>query len=96
MLPSPFSCLAADHCSITICYCIELCKPSLQKWVEDAGPLYLSKKSRPAAVLSHVFHCLLHLPAPAVPGTMHRSTAKQTNTNESAKRLIMFFFLSLP
>lgn len=90
---------------------MELCRPlqtkhrtSLQKHVEDAGPLYRSKKSRStSSSFITWFLSLLHLPTPAVPGTMHRSSrhlseaqpSKHTQTSPCQEADI-FLSLSLP
>lgn len=95
MLHSAFSCLAAAHWSIIICYYMELCKLSTRQayrsgWRMQGPFTYPKSQDQAAAVLSQVFLSLLDLPTPAVPRhhvqklkASIRSTAKQTHTQIS-------------
>lgn len=106
MLPSPFSCLAADYWSITICYYIELCRPLQTKLTEMGGgwratlPIHKVKTSSSLVTCVPLSACgisppqLCQAPCTEDQGIYQKYSQANTHTNKSAKRLIMFFSLS--
>lgn len=109
MLHSPFSCLAAAHRSITMCYYIELCKLNTGQAYRSGwrmqGHFTYPKSQRPTSS-----SLVTRVPLPV--GSLHtscarhhvqklkasiRSTAKQTHTQTSpCQESDNVFFFSLP